>query len=1023
MSWNQIGLDIDGQAYNAQSGYSISLSSDGNIVAIGAPGNNDFKGQVKVYQYQNSNWTQIGQDINGDNRGFSGYSVSLSSDGMTLAVGAPFDNNEIGVVKVYNYVTPLGGTPGTWKQFGKDLIGEDINNRFGWSLSLSANGSILAIGAPSNWSNRYKNSKVIVYKYSSNNWTQIGKFNGETDLTYDLGDSCGSCVSLSANGTLLAIGYPVNCQNAEASGKVIVYQNINDGNWSQIGGVIYGETQYEYLGSTFFLSANGSILAIGCANRNRVRVYQYNTNTWSQIGKDINGEGQTGWSVSLSANGSILAVSSIGVNNANGQVKVYKYNSNTWSQIGENINGEGQDGQYFGYSVSLSENGSSVAISAPYYDANGIQDSGKVKIYKTKVVPSLGPFTVPEKNYGDPNFPITPPTSDSPGAFYYNSSNTSIATITGNIVKIIATGNTEITVTQAAIDNFTSATTSTIFQVIKSNPIIGTFSVSEKKYGDPAFTLTPPTSNSNGLFSYLSSNTSVATIIGNLVTIVGVGSSQITAIQQETPQYNSATTSATLKVNKANPIFGRFTVPTPRTYGDNSFTLTPPTSNSDGLFTYKSSNISVAIIIGTQLTIVGAGNSNITATQEATNIYNPKFVTTQLQVNKAIPTFGVFTVPTKTILDSAFTITPPTSNSNGLFSYLSSNTSVATITGNLVKIVGVGISQITAIQSMVTNYNSATITTTFQVVKLTPTFGEFTVPPRTYGDGSFTITPPTSNSDGIFSYLSSDNSVATVFGDQVKIKGAGSSHITAIQAETSIYASGTKTTIFQVNKVNPIIGTFSIPEKIFGDIDFTITHPTSNSPGSFNYTSSDTSVATILGTTVTIIGAGTTLIKATQEETQNFNSGSIDTIFQVNKAIPIISNFFIPANTFGGDTPVTPFQITQPTSNSNGDFTYSSFDTLVATISEDVVTINGPGSSQIIATQAETSNFFSGTTSTIFIVIQIVNTPQGLINFMDTELTYGIISDSFKLNEDLSSSSTKLLFVDNNDTKITKNTG
>ena len=85
------------------------------------------------------------------------------------------------------------------------------------------------------------------------------------------------------------------------------------------------------------------------------------------------------------------------------------------------------------------------------------------------------------------------------------------------------------------------------------------------------------------------------------------------------------------------------------------------------------------------------------------------------------PTITNFSIPTKTFGNSLFTITQPTSNSSGTFSYTSSNLSVATISGNIITIVGVGNSTITATQQATANYTSGTITTTFQVNQSTPT--------------------------------------------------------------------------------------------------------------------------------------------------------------------------------------------------------------------------------------------------------------------------------------------------------------
>ena len=246
------------------------------------------------------------------------------------------------------------------------------------------------------------------------------------------------------------------------------------------------------------------------------------------------------------------------------------------------------------------------------------------------------------------------------------------------------------------------------------------------------------------------------------------------------------------------------------------------------------------------------------------------------------PIFGTFSIPTKTFGENVFTITAPISTSDGLFTYTSSNTLVATIVDDIITIVGPGTSIITATQLKTTNYFLGTITTTFQVNSATPTISDFTIPAKTFGDTSFSITNPTSNSTGSFSYTSSNTSVATISGNTITIIGSGTSTITATQAATSNYTLGTITTTFQVNSATPTISDFTIPTKTFGENIFTITDPTSNSSGSFSYTSSNTSVATISGNTITIIGSGTSTITATQVATSNYTLGTITTIFPVN---------------------------------------------------------------------------------------------------------------------------------------------
>ena len=104
LSQIQLGTDIDGEGL---SGVSVSMSSDGKRVAIGAPNANGGAGQVRIYEYNGTAWTQLGDDIDGEAvSDRSGTSVSLSSDGKRVAIGAPEnDNSRAGHVRVYRFAS------------------------------------------------------------------------------------------------------------------------------------------------------------------------------------------------------------------------------------------------------------------------------------------------------------------------------------------------------------------------------------------------------------------------------------------------------------------------------------------------------------------------------------------------------------------------------------------------------------------------------------------------------------------------------------------------------------------------------------------------------------------------------------------------------------------------------------------------------------------------------------------------------------------------------------------------------
>ena len=121
--WKKLGSDIDGEASGDQFGESVSISSDGSIIAIGAEnndGNGSNSGHVRVYEWNGSAWVQRGIDIDGEaSSDYSGTSVSLNSDGSVVAIGAPDNSDGLGRghVRVYDW----NGT--IWSQVGSDLDG------------------------------------------------------------------------------------------------------------------------------------------------------------------------------------------------------------------------------------------------------------------------------------------------------------------------------------------------------------------------------------------------------------------------------------------------------------------------------------------------------------------------------------------------------------------------------------------------------------------------------------------------------------------------------------------------------------------------------------------------------------------------------------------------------------------------------------------------------------------------------------------------------------------------------------
>ncbi|GEM_PF-3320779 len=219
-------------------------------------------------------------------------------------------------------------------------------------------------------------------------------------------------------------------------------------------------------------------------------------------------------------------------------------------------------------------------------------------------------------------------------AIEYTSSNTDVATISGNTVTIVGIGKTIITAKQLGNDSYNAATEVTQELVITKDTQKITFILSaEVTYGAVAFDLNA-TSSSGLPVEFTSSDNDVVTISGNRVTVVGVGKTVITAKQNGNAEYEAASTEQVLTVNKANQII-TFDILGAKSIDDKPFDLLATTDSGLDI-SYTSSDEKVATVSGKTVTIVGAGITNITASQPGNNNYN-----SAEDVNQALTVFSI----------------------------------------------------------------------------------------------------------------------------------------------------------------------------------------------------------------------------------------------------------------------------------------------------------------------------------------------------------------------------------------------
>ncbi len=185
-----------------------------------------------------------------------------------MAVSA--SGNLIGYVQMFEWVD------NEWQQLGEDILGDVEGDLFGHDIELSSSGNQIIIGIPFYNQSTEKAGLARVYHWNGINWEQTG-----SDIECRLGEfSFGICVSIASDGNRIAVGVPINEANLSNAGLIRVYDWDGE-SWIQFGPDIYGEAESDQSGTDVSLTSNGSKVAIGAwlndcngMNAGHTRVYE-----------------------------------------------------------------------------------------------------------------------------------------------------------------------------------------------------------------------------------------------------------------------------------------------------------------------------------------------------------------------------------------------------------------------------------------------------------------------------------------------------------------------------------------------------------------------------------------------------------------------------------------------------------------------------------------------------------------------------------------------------------------------------
>lgn len=249
-TWNNLNFPVVSNVLAIDSPYSVDLSNDGNVVAYSYYNQSQATNEAVIYSYDSnsSNWTQSGNTLQISAANQAGWSLSLNTLGNRIAIGAPAANNNRGSISVYFLNND------TW-EFNNILQGVEDNDFFGYSLDLQtvADSERLVVGAPG-----ARNYTGYVRSYYTSGTPIV--WNTLDGILYgnSTGEESGSSVSYaSSTEHTIAFGSKFRNSNGEKSGQVLVYADKNtNSDWDLLGDAINGSGPEENLGTLVSLHIN-----------------------------------------------------------------------------------------------------------------------------------------------------------------------------------------------------------------------------------------------------------------------------------------------------------------------------------------------------------------------------------------------------------------------------------------------------------------------------------------------------------------------------------------------------------------------------------------------------------------------------------------------------------------------------------------------------------------------------------------------------------------------------------------------
>jgi uncharacterized protein (DUF2345 family) len=351
--------------------FGSSVSSSGNMVVVGVPGHDSYKGAAYVYKLNGTAWELTAELTAGEGAQSDMFGQSVSISGSTIVVGAPNNSATVNSVTIpYSGAAYVFKNNGSLWELSAKLTASDAATSDGFGVSVSVSGDTIVVGSPGQGD--MDSGAAYVFTFNGTLWEQVAKL-PQAPVDWSI---FGQSVSISGDTIVVGARYDVANDGTLWAGAAYVFKHNSTG-WAQMEKLTASAGDAAMLDNFgFSVSVSGNTIVVGAPgdedNTGAAYVFALNGALWQQMAKfPLEGVGSSSYfGQSVAVSGETIVVGGYYDDVTDGPTDTgaaYLFRAEGTEWVVEKVTAsDAAGGDYFGYSVSIS--GDTVIVGAPWKD-------------------------------------------------------------------------------------------------------------------------------------------------------------------------------------------------------------------------------------------------------------------------------------------------------------------------------------------------------------------------------------------------------------------------------------------------------------------------------------------------------------------------------------------------------------------------------------------------------------------------------------------------------------------------------